>query len=183
MVFAAPLVTASNSFHRFLEYVPGGSIASCLRKHGKFDEEVTKSFTGQILGGLEYLHSKGILHRVRYFCYCVLQAELTNVQDLKADNILVETTGICKISDFGISKRTEDINMAGAYTSMQGTVFWMAPEVIDANKKGYNSKIDIWSVGCVVFEMWTGQRPWNGKEAMAVLLQVSFADPLTASLD
>ena len=49
----------------FLEYVPGGSIASCLRKHGKFDEEVTKSFTGQILDGLEYLHSKGILHRVR----------------------------------------------------------------------------------------------------------------------
>lgn len=55
---------------------------------------------------------------------------------------------------------------------MQGTVFWMAPEVIDANKKGYNSKIDIWSVGCVVFEMWTGQRPWSGREAMAVLLQV-----------
>ncbi|CAL1695248.1 unnamed protein product [Somion occarium] len=139
----------------FLEYVPGGSIASCLRKHGKFDEEVTKSFTGQILAGLEYLHSKGILHR-----------------DLKADNILVETSGICKISDFGISKRTDDINMAGIHTSMQGTVFWMAPEVINSQKGGYNSKIDIWSVGCVVFEMWTGQRPWSGQEAMAVLLQL-----------
>ncbi|EED79364.1 hypothetical kinase [Postia placenta Mad-698-R] len=47
----------------FLEYVPGGSIASCLRKHGKFDDEVSKSFTGQILDGLEYLHKRGILHR------------------------------------------------------------------------------------------------------------------------
>lgn len=50
--------------HSFLEYVPGGSVGSCLRKYGKFSENVTKSFTEQILEGLEYLHSKGILHRV-----------------------------------------------------------------------------------------------------------------------
>ena len=85
----------------------------------------------------------------------------------------METSGVCKISDFGISRRTEDIDHAAAYTSMQGTVFWMAPEVVNSKGKGYNSKIDIWSVGCVVFEMWTGQRPWNGQEAMAVLLHVS----------
>jgi len=53
--------------YSFLEYVPGGSIGSCLLKHGKFDEEVTKSFTEQILTGLEYLHSQGILHRVSCF--------------------------------------------------------------------------------------------------------------------
>lgn len=52
----------------FLEYVPGGSVGSCLRKYGKFDEEITKSFTEQILDGLEYLHSVGILHRVCSFC-------------------------------------------------------------------------------------------------------------------
>lgn len=63
--------------------------------------------------------------------------------------------------------------MADIHTSMQGTVFWMAPEVINSKKGGYNSKIDIWSMGCVVFEMWTGQRPWSGHEAFVVLLQVS----------
>ncbi|KAG6818014.1 hypothetical protein H0H87_009169 [Tephrocybe sp. NHM501043] len=138
----------------FLEYVPGGSIGSCLLKYGKFNEDVTKSFTSQILAGLEYLHSKGILHR-----------------DLKADNILVETSGICKISDFGISKRTDDVN-GGAHTAMQGTVFWMAPEVINTQKKGYNFKIDIWSVGCVVLEMWAGMRPWMGDEVVAVMFKL-----------
>ena len=93
-------------------------------------------------------------------------------QDLKADNILVETTGICKISDFGIAKRTDNIDGLGASTAMQGTVFWMAPEVIDPMKKGYDKKVDIWSVGCVVHEMWAGKRPWSGDEAIAVILKV-----------
>ncbi|KII93880.1 hypothetical protein PLICRDRAFT_36100 [Plicaturopsis crispa FD-325 SS-3] len=143
----------------FLEYVPGGSVGSCLRKYGKFDEDVTKSFTSQILAGLEYLHSKGILHR-----------------DLKADNILVETSGVCKISDFGISKRTDDIDRNG-HTAMQGSVFWMAPEVISPQKKGYNAKVDIWSVGCVILEMWAGERPWSEEEAVAVMLKL-YSDKL-----
>lgn len=97
------------------------------------------------------------------------------MQDLKADNILVETTGVCKISDFGIAKRTDNIDGLGASTAMTGTVFWMAPEVIDPMKKGYDKKVDIWSVGCVVHEMWAGKRPWSGDEAIVVILKVSYS--------
>lgn len=58
----------------FLEYVPGGSIASVYRKHRKFEESVIKSFTAQILSGLQYLHSQNITHRVSVFGYssCLL---------------------------------------------------------------------------------------------------------------
>lgn len=81
-------------------------------------------------------------------------------------------SGICKISDFGISKRTADEAAGGeAATAMQGTVFWMAPEVINPQGKLYNFKIDIWSVGCVVLEMWAGTRPWSGDEMVAVMFK------------
>jgi len=80
-------------------------------------------------------------------------------------------SGICKISGFGISKRTEDMH-GGTFTAMQGTVFWMAPEVINTQKSGYTFKIDIWSVGCVVLEMWAGVRPWMGEEMLAVIFKL-----------
>ncbi|QIX00733.1 hypothetical protein AMS68_006250 [Peltaster fructicola] len=158
----------------FLEYISGGSIGSCLRKHGKFEESVVSSLTRQTLCGLAYLHREGILHR-----------------DLKADNILLDLDGTAKISDFGISKRSA----AGAYSnditnSMQGSVFWMAPEVIRAQSQqltaaeaanldpsqalsqGYSGKVDIWSLGCVVLEMFAGRRPWSKEEVIGAIYKL-----------
>jgi len=80
-------------------------------------------------------------------------------------------SGICKISDFGISKRTDDIH-GGAFTAMQGTFFWMAPEVVNTQMSGYNFKIDIWSVACVVLEMWAGVRPWMGEKVLVVMFKL-----------
>ena len=93
------------------------------------------------------------------------------LQDLKADNILVEPTGVCKISDFGISKKA-DIHRGRAFTGLKGTVFWMAPEILSPQEKGYDVKVDIWSVGCIVLEMWTGDRPWKGEELIPVMMKV-----------
>ncbi|KAG8884245.1 hypothetical protein FRB97_004750 [Tulasnella sp. 331] len=142
-------------FNVFLEYVPGGSIGSCLRKQGKFDEDVVRLFTGQIVDGLAYLHANKIIHR-----------------DVKADNVLVDPTGTCKISDFGISKRSDEIYNNAAMTAMQGSLFWMAPEMLHNNKKGYNAKIDIWSLGCVFIEMFAGRRPWEQDDFVSVMFKV-----------
>ncbi|KAJ5674110.1 hypothetical protein N7462_009549 [Penicillium macrosclerotiorum] len=139
----------------YLEYISGGSIGSCLRKHGKFEESVVKSLTRQTLDGLAYLHDMGILHR-----------------DLKADNILLDLDGTCKISDFGISKKTDNIYGNDVTNSMQGSVFWMAPEVIQSQGQGYSAKVDIWSLGCVVLEMFAGRRPWSKEEAIGAIFKL-----------
>ena len=139
----------------FLEYIPGGSIGGCLRKHGKFEESLVSSLTRQTLSGLAYLHTEGVLHR-----------------DLKADNILLDTDGTCKISDFGISKKTDNIYGNDITNSMQGSVFWMAPEVVRSQGQGYSAKVDIWSLGCVVLEMFDGRRPWSKEEAIGAIYKL-----------
>ena len=138
-----------------LEYISGGSIGSVLRKHGKFEEPVVSSLTRQTLEGLSYLHNVGILHR-----------------DLKADNILLDIDGTAKISDFGISKKTDDIYGNDITNGMQGSVFWMAPEVIRSQAKGYSAKVDVWSLGCVVLEMFHGRRPWAKEEAVGAIYKL-----------
>lgn len=149
----------NNIYSLFLEYVGGGSISSCMKSYGAFEEPLVRFITKQVLLGLEYLHRNGILHR-----------------DLKADNLLLEIDGTCKISDFGISKRSQDIYANNAEMSMQGTVFWMAPEVIDSivedKKQGYSAKIDIWSLGCVVLEMFAGKRPWSNEAVISAIYKI-----------
>ncbi|KAF2872918.1 hypothetical protein BDV95DRAFT_360524 [Massariosphaeria phaeospora] len=133
----------------FLEYVPGGSVATMLVNYGPLGESLIQNFVRQILTGLQYLHSRDIIHR-----------------DIKGANILVDNKGSVKISDFGISKRVEASTLlsgsgggkkGGQRVSLQGSVFWMAPEVV--RQTAYTRKADIWSLGCLIVEMFTGSHP------------------------
>ena len=58
--------------------------------------------------------------------------------------------------------------------TLAGTIFWMAPEVIQS-QGGYSAKIDIWSLGCVVLEMFAGKRPWSTDEAIGAMFKVYFS--------
>ena len=139
----------------FMEYVSGGSVSALLKKFGNFNERVVRLYTGQILSGLEYLHSHRIMHR-----------------DVKGANILVDHAGTCKLADFGASKRLDILTNADGERSLRGTPYWMAPEVV--KQSGHGRQADIWSVGCTVIEMCTGKPPFsNFTTHVAVLFHIA----------
>ncbi|KAH8686783.1 mitogen-activated protein kinase [Ilyonectria robusta] len=143
----------------FLEYVPGGSVQTMLNSYGALPEPLVRSFVRQILMGLSYLHNRDIIHR-----------------DIKGANILVDNKGTIKISDFGISKKLEASNiLSGANNnkhrpSLQGSVFWMAPEVV--KQTSYTLKADIWSLGCLVVEMMTGSHPFPDCSQLQAIFKI-----------
>lgn len=135
----------------FLEYIPGGSLATKLAHNGPFNEDAVRGFIKQCLAGLAYLHQRGIIHR-----------------DIKGANILVDTDNVAKISDFGLSKHED---AAKQRFSMQGTAFWMAPEVARAREQT-TTKADIWSLGCLMIELLTGQHPYPKLQAFQAIYKI-----------
>jgi len=153
----------------FLEYVPGGSVVQLLTNYGPFEEPLVRNFVRQILAGLNYLHERDIIHR-----------------DIKGANVLVDNKGVIKISDFGISKKVEANLLSTAAPhhphrpSLQGSVYWMAPEVV--KQTSYTRKADIWSLGCLVVEMFTGSHPFPDFSQMQAIFKVPPTAPILLPL-
>lgn len=94
-------------------------------------------------------------------------------RDIKGANILVDNSGTLKLTDFGSSKRLQEVFAASfACPSIKGTPHWMAPECIQ--QQGYGRQADIWSLGCTVIEMATGRPPWSDiSDQMAVMFHIA----------
>ncbi|TKY70954.1 Mitogen-activated protein kinase kinase kinase YODA [Spatholobus suberectus] len=143
--------TVDEKLYIYLEYVSGGSIYKLLQQYGQLGEIAIRNYTRQILLGLAYLHCKNTVHR-----------------DIKGANILVDPNGRVKLADFGMAKR---ISGQSCPLSFKGSPYWMAPEVIK-NSNGCNLAVDIWSLGCTIFEMATTKPPWSQYEGVAALFKI-----------
>lgn len=136
-----------------LEYCGGGSCSDLLKCFGHLLEDVTCFILRDVLRGLEYLHSQKKVHR-----------------DIKLANILLTNDGAVKLADFGVSGEMSLTRTRR--NTLVGTPYWMAPEVITHNSRGYDTKADIWLTGITAIEFVTGRPPLSSVEPMEALFKI-----------
>ncbi len=156
-----------------LELIEGESLAEKL-SHGRLEVEMALGIARQIAEALEAAHSKGIIHR-----------------DLKPGNVVIAPEGKAKVLDFGLAKvhdaETADPDVSPDFTEsptvvvatqagiILGTAAYMSPE--QARGKPLDKRTDIWSFGCVLYEMLTGRRPFEGETVTDVLAAIVEREP------
>lgn len=139
-----------------MDYCAGGSVRTLLRS-GVFEERYVGVIFREVLTGLQAVHKLGVIHR-----------------DIKAANILISKEGNVQLCDFGVAAKVLANSMKR--TTMAGTLFWMAPEVIREGDT-YNAKADIWSLGITMYEIATGNPPYCDKDAQWAIQMISKLTP------
>jgi serine/threonine protein kinase len=123
-----------------LDYCSGGDLSKHLKLEKRFTEQKTKWYICEILLALQELHRRDIIYR-----------------DLKPDNIVLDSQGHCKLTDFGLSKEGVMEHTSGA-RSFCGSIAYLAPEML--KKTGHGKAVDWYLLGVVFYEMLTGQPPY-----------------------
>jgi len=131
-----------------LEFVNGGELFSHLRKEGRLPDADSRFYSGEIVLAFSYLHSKNIIYR-----------------DLKPENLLIDSEGHMKVTDFGFAKVVEDRTW-----TLCGTPEYLAPEIIQS--KGHGRAVDWWALGILIFEMLAGYPPFYDENPFGIYQKV-----------
>jgi len=144
----------NNNLNIVMEYCDGGDLSLYLKeniKTGKFlpEEKIWKIFI-QICLGINYIHSKNILHR-----------------DLKTMNIFLMKDERVRIGDLGVARVLNQNSFAKTFV---GTPYYLSPEICE--EKPYNEKSDMWALGCILYEMATYKHPFNASNQGALIIKI-----------
>uniref|UniRef100_A0A8C7ZG49 Protein kinase C n=1 Tax=Oryzias sinensis TaxID=183150 RepID=A0A8C7ZG49_9TELE len=126
-----------------MEYLNGGDLMFHIQDKGRFDINRATFYAAEIVVGLNFLHSRGIVYR-----------------DLKLDNIMLDSDGHIKLADFGMCR--ENVSQENRASTFCGTPDYIAPEILLGQK--YTFSVDWWSFGVLVYEMLIGQSPFQGDD-------------------
>lgn len=144
-----------------MEYVDGITLKEYIEQQGIINWKEAVHFVGQILAALQHAHDKGIVH-----------------QDIKPQNIMLLQDGTIKVTDFGIARFSRsDVNTIS--DKAIGSVHYISPE--QARGEMTDEKADIYSVGVVLYEMLTGQLPFQSDSAVSVALMQVQQEPVRPS--
>ena len=147
-----------------LPYVDGESLRERIDREGRLGVEEVARIVSEIASALDYSHELGVIHR-----------------DIKPENILLHR-GAAMVSDFGIAvgvSAAQDERLTSAGTSL-GTPAYMSPEQVAAEHE-LDHRSDIYAVGCLAYEMLSGEPPFAGSSTQAVLAQILTAEPRSLS--
>src|SRR3954466_3563632 len=142
-----------------MEYVEGEPLRDVLRREGHLSPERAMSLTADICGALDFSHRNGIVHR-----------------DVKPGNVMITPQGTVKVMDFGIARAVSD--SAATMTSTAaviGTAQYLSPE--QARGESVDARSDVYSAGCLLYELVTGAPPFSGDSPVAVAYQHVREDP------
>jgi len=140
-----------------MEFVEGESLRSVLNRFGGLPPRKAIDITNQICSGLKEAHAQGIVHR-----------------DLKPENVMIDSQGNVKIMDFGIARSMEAVTRLTG--SMVGTPAYMAPEQVGGKSVDYRT--DIYSLGLIMYEVFTGAQAFQAENAVAVALKQMRESPV-----
>jgi serine/threonine protein kinase len=138
----------SRYLYLVMEYVIGGEFFTYLRKVGRLGNDAACFYAAQIVLIFQYLHSKDIVYR-----------------DLKPENLLLDSKGNIKITDFGFAKKLEYRTW-----TICGTPEYIAPEIL--LNKGHGKPVDWWALGVLIYEMLAGCPPFVDNDPMAIYQKI-----------